>query len=223
MCKTYIKNKLVEAYVIAKSYVKKYASAALVFIAVLAFGGLLSVKYGIVVFFAFLSIAVAAFGVGLVSKSLKLTKESLKTTRESLELTRAATRPFLTLTEAEYSPYFLKVLLRICNTGALPGNEVSIEILLIEPKDEEGSRKSINKTLPSVFPNEEKRLELEVNPEFRNLIDSEVETIRCLVEIKYCWQEKECWTKRIIGWPSEREARQHPIKLEVLAEGSGWQ
>ncbi len=142
---------------------------------------------------------------------------------KSLELTRATIRLFLTLTEAEYSPFFLKVLLRICNTGALPGNEVSIEILLIEPKDEEGSRKSINKTLPSVFPNEEKRLELEINPEFRNLIDSEVETIRCLVEIKYCWQEKECWTKRIIGWPSEREARQHPIKLEVLAEGSGWQ
>ena len=117
----------------------------------------------------------------------------------------------------------MKVLLHICNTGALPGNEVSIEILLLEPKDEEGLRKSITKTLPSVFPNEEKRLELEINPEFRNLIDSEVETIRCLVGIKYCWQEKECWTKRIIGWPSEREARQHPIKLEVLAEGSGWQ
>ncbi|MBA7600394.1 hypothetical protein ES703_07444 [subsurface metagenome] len=148
---------------------------------------------------------------------------SLKLTRDSLELTRATTRPFLTLTEAEYSPFFLKVLLHICNTGALPGNEVSIEILLIEPKDEEGLRKSITKTLPSVFPNEEKRLELEINPEFRNLIDSEVETIRCLVEIKYCWQEKECWTKRIIGWPSEREARQHPVKLEVLAEGSGWQ
>jgi len=148
---------------------------------------------------------------------------SLKLTRDSLKLTRATTRPFLTLTEAEYSPFFLKVLLRICNTGALPGNEVSIEILLIEPKDEEGLRKSINKTLPSVFPNEEKRLELEISPEFRNLIDSEVETIRCLVKIKYCWQEKECWTKRIIGWPSEREARQHPVKLEVLAEGSGWQ
>ncbi len=147
---------------------------------------------------------------------------SIKITRDSLRLTRAVTRPFLTLEKAEYDPHMPEIILYVCNTGALPGDGVSVEIFFWRLIDDRlliiGS---ISHPLPSIFPKEEKILASVINQDMLKYINSGEEA-RILVSIKYQSIEKECNTRRMLRWPTGKEARQHPLRLEVLEEGNYW-
>ncbi len=141
---------------------------------------------------------------------------------KSLELTRATQRPFLTLAKAEYNPHGPEVILYICNTGALPGDEVLVEIFFLQSiSDMLPITGSISYPLPSIFPNEEKILAAVSNPDMVSFINSGAEA-RIFVTIKYRSIEKECNTRRMLRWPTGREARQHPLRLEALEEGNYW-
>jgi len=135
---------------------------------------------------------------------------SLQVTRDSLVLTRTTTRPFLTLEKAEYNPHMPEVVLYICNTGALPGDKVLVEIFFLQSiSDMLPITAAIEYPLPSIFPNEEKIVAAVLNPDMVNYINSGEEA-RIFVTIKYRSLEKECNTRRMLRWPSGREYRQHP-------------
>jgi len=141
---------------------------------------------------------------------------------KSLALTRATTRPFLTLEKAEYDPHMPEIILYICNTGALPGDRVSAEIFFMRLIDDRQLiTGSISYPLPSIFPKEEKILAAVINNDTVQYINSGEEA-RILVSIKYQSVEKECNTRRMLRWPTGKEARQHPLRLEVLEEGNYW-
>ena len=93
MCNNWIKEKCSSLLAAVNSLVERHPNISRVAlaIAVLGFATYLAAKYGIALFFAFLSIAFATF---FASRSLKLA-------RDSLELTRSAIRPFLSISASE--------------------------------------------------------------------------------------------------------------------------
>lgn len=173
-------------------------------------------------FFIWLSIIIAITAALNTIIASIIARNSLRVTQRSLELTRATTRPFFTLTKAEYNPHGPEVVLYICNTGALPGNKVLVEIFFLRQiGDKLPITGAIEYPLPSIFPNEEKILAAVSNPGMVNYINSGAEA-RIFVTIKYRSIEKECNTRRMFRWPTGREARQHHLRLEVLEENNYW-
>lgn len=149
---------------------------------------------------------------------------TLKLTRDSLVLPRATTRPFLTLEKAEYDPHMPEVILYVRNTGALPANEVLVESFFMTEIFDDMKPiiiSGIKYPLPSIFPQEEKIMAGVLSKDLVNRINSGSET-RIIVKIKYRSTEKECETRRTLRWPTGRETRQHPLRLEVLEEGNYW-
>ena len=144
-----------------KSFIDKPVSVALVGIAVLAFATYLAIKFGIAIFFAFLSIAIVLY---FAKRTVKLTSKSLELTRESLELSRATQRPFLHVSRIslvwsriDRKPnnidYFV---IAINNTGNLPADKLSIDFHVFKANEKRKKSKFIAiEPLAVCFPNQE--------------------------------------------------------------------
>ena len=126
MRKKRVQENIGKCFATVQSCVAKHPTTILVVIAVLtiAFATYLAALYGIAIFFAFLSIAVAVF---FASRSLRFASESSELARESLELTRAMQRPFLAWKASplvNITPDMIKLEFKIENTGSMPASDV---------------------------------------------------------------------------------------------------
>lgn len=142
-------------------------------------------------------------------------------TQQALNLTESMTRAFLTIKKADYAPFFKAITIQICNTGITPGDKVSVEISLFKPAQNDTPMPGIIVDLPSVFPNEERGMDVSCNTDLLDLINSEAD-VQISVRINYVTMGKERKTHRIIRFPQGKEIRQHSLKLEMLGEGSYW-
>ncbi|MDH5364544.1 MAG: hypothetical protein OEW82_05195 [Dehalococcoidia bacterium] len=169
----------------------KYLLTA-IWVAVFAFAVYLGVMHGIAISLAFISIIVATF---FASRSLVLTSKSL-------ELTRATTRPFLTLSGYKVilpsSRVDMEIVLLIRNTGSLPADSVSIDVILAAVNDADETERQLEKyelvKNAIYFPTIDETLHVVPSSDISKLILDEKAKIRIIMNYQHRLVKENCQT-----------------------------
>ena len=185
-------------------------------VAVISFLVYLGLKHGIAISFAVLSIVVATF---FASRSLKLTQDSL-------ELTRITTRPFLNITSAVYQPPKTLELI-ICNTGTLPADSNTFQVIFSQTNDFSGTN-DINNLSGSVihesspiFPGEKQQWDLYLVKDRAEYVNGGNE-FYFKIDIIYTYFGKEHGLTSRVSHLPKSDKRRKRTTFSILSEGSSW-
>ncbi len=166
-----------------KNFIKSLSAKAwFVFGLAFAFAVFLGWREGIAIAFAYMSMVVAAYSIGISNRALKLT--------------RATTRPFLNIShvdiiwakEDEHSASVRYFMVGLCNTGVFPADQISVQMKVNKQgMDDQKHLFTVDETLPTIcFPSGEiSNLRFIETNEQEKIICIIDENLKARIEIDY--------------------------------------